>query len=105
MIFTPSVGVSPGTTMMQLGSCPPNPVIPYVMPPIVSEYGGPWGSSRSARNMPSLGIDGLTTYNPYADFVKLQGFRGLTPPRWGLVLFAGLSVFTVMLLLLRRKRR
>jgi hypothetical protein len=42
-----------------------------------------------------------TMYNPYSTIENLRGrgFAGLgeTPPRWGLVLFAGLGVFAAVL--------
>jgi hypothetical protein len=49
---------------------------------------------------------GRTTYDPYADPVRLRGLRGLgaLTPRWGLVLFAGLATFAGALALMRRKR-
>jgi hypothetical protein len=41
-----------------------------------------------------------TTYFPYTEMERLRGLQGLGvvgPPRWGLVLFAGLGVFAAVL--------
>jgi hypothetical protein len=85
IILNPNVGVAPGTTTMQLGACSADARRGYTAAPYAQ-------TSVTADN-------GGTIMNPYADIPLLRGLRGLgiTAPRWGLVLFAGLATFALVL--------
>ncbi len=134
--FTPSVGVAPGTTTMalsglgcdHLGNCPPDERWMYTVPPVVdTSPGNPAGgasgpieitqtsaSAPLAVTAPSMlphttlppGTRHIHHWNPYATESTLRGLRDIAPPRWGVVLAAGLFVFAAILGVgyLRRKR-
>jgi hypothetical protein len=51
---------------------------------------------------------GATRYMPYAEVERLRGLDGLgtiAPPRWGLILFAGLGIFAAVLGYQRWRRK
>lgn len=113
--FAQSVGVSPGTTTMQLGAkrkvvhsrkplrggavtcldgtgdCPADEMQMYTVPPVVM-------TSADFTN------DSAAGFFPYATIEELKGraLNGLSDasdiaPRWGLVVLAGFAVFAAVL--------
>jgi len=90
ILLNPNVGVAPGTTTMQLGECPPDPVARYTAMPVVQ---------TSAVVDESASGPHSTLYYPYAEMERLRGLHGLgmIAPRWGLIAFAGLAIFAGVL--------
>jgi|WetSurMetagenome_2_1015567.scaffolds.fasta_scaffold471455_2 hypothetical protein len=129
IIFTPTVGVAPGTTTMQLGgACPPDPVIPYTFPPATSEVITPSYTDVAAMTATRAAASVGGVWWPYADDARLRGLDRLpggelstlgsgwipggspvplgatTPNRWGLAVLTGVVAFSIVLFLRRRKR-
>jgi len=98
--FTPTVGVAPGTTTMNLGSqaltclngpCPPDPVRYYTSPPNVKTG---WASGASGPTRQGM----QTIYDPYATESQLRsGLRGLGGARLGVGVVAAVLAFTAVL--------
>jgi len=106
ILVNPNVGVAPGTTTMTVGglstkatfgeaACAPDPVRQYTSPLAVKtnlDFASDWATP--------------TVYYPYVDTERLRGLGSLgiaSPPRWGLVLIAGLATFAAVLFLRRRR--
>jgi hypothetical protein len=117
ILVNPTVGVAPGTTTMTIGGlatqatfgeCAPDPVRQYTSPLHVRSGNGI--AITSMENItPSLGglAESSTMYMPYTEIERLRGLGALgvvAPPRWGLILFAGLATFAAVLFLRRRRR-
>jgi hypothetical protein len=105
MIFTPTVGVAPGTTTMSLGDCPPDELWRYTVPPQVIT-GLPSGVVAPASAADVITPGAVAATNPYGTESQLRGLGELTP-RWGVVLFAGIATFATVLGIswLRRRRK
>jgi len=93
--FTPTVGVAPGTTTMQLGaacaSCPPDPALTYWQPPKVAT-----GLPPGVRAMPKDGF--RVVYDPYATESLLKGgLHGLGAVRPGVGVLAAVIGFAGVL--------
>lgn len=89
ILLNPNVGVAPGTTTMQLGeACAPDPIEPE----------SPFTQMLTVYSPESPTLDtGTTLWWPYPDNARLRGLGSTTPPRWGLVLVAGLTAFGIVL--------
>ncbi|MGH7175762.1 MAG: hypothetical protein ACREJC_00150 [Tepidisphaeraceae bacterium] len=92
ILLNPTVGVAPGTTTMQLGgACPPDPVhlspFTMTMPEIVAPAMAPITSAAADAS------NGAGYWVILPDNEKLRGLSDAGAPRWGLVLFAGLTAF------------
>lgn len=94
--FTPTVGVAPGTTTMQLGGaacvgCPDDPRLTYWQPPKVAT-----GLPPGVRAMPKGGF--RVMYDPYATESLLKGgLRGLGAARPGVGVLAAVLGFAGVL--------
>jgi hypothetical protein len=93
--FTPTVGVAPGTTTMQLGAapCPPDEPWMYTSPPQVSSE----LATKTFEPAPPDLVRQSKAFDPYGTESRLQGLGQTTSPRWGLVAFAGLATFAAVL--------
>jgi hypothetical protein len=76
---------SPYTCLDGTDSCPDDEALHYTMPPNAQTSMGP------------VDVHDRTRYFPYSTIERLNGLHGISPPRWGLVLFAGVIMFAATL--------